>query len=72
MPDFSFSVYDNNYSQTFELNSTIEVNFPGYKSNESYIGRKCFEFEWKGGSKGFAVGIFFCYFKITCFFFMVD
>ena len=52
-----FSVYENNYSKLFELNSTKEIQFPAYQSNESFIGRKCFEFEWKSGRKGFAVGI---------------
>ena len=54
----SYTVHVTNYFQIFELNSTEKVRYPGYKSIESFIGRKCFEFEWIGGDKGFAIGIY--------------
>ena len=68
---FSFSVHENDYSQVFELNSTEEVIFPEYKSIETFIGRKCFEFEWQSGDKGFGVGVYSVYSKskrgrLTC------
>ena len=66
---FSFSVHENNYTKRFELNSTAEDPFPKYKSNEIFIGRKCFEFEWKGGNKSFAVGIFSVSSNSTAFFY---
>ena len=67
--NFSFSVHENDYSQVFELNSTNEILWPEYKSIENFIGRKCFEFEWISGDKGFGVGVYSVYSKSKAFFF---
>lgn len=52
-----FSIHEANFNRIFDVNSTDLDKYPRYTSIESFIGRKCFEFEWISGDLSFSIGI---------------
>ena len=50
----SFSVYDK--TKHFNLTSTEAVQYPIFKSKETFLGRKCFETQWVNGDRHFLAG----------------